>query len=48
MTQPTGFVGCIGNVEIGGVTLDARKIVGSADQIGDIALDNCMYAGRTQ
>ncbi|XP_021943509.1 contactin-associated protein-like 5 isoform X2 [Folsomia candida] len=38
-----GFLGCIRRVEIGGKFIDARTIVGSDDQIGDIALDNCQF-----
>ncbi|CAL8122090.1 unnamed protein product [Orchesella dallaii] len=39
----SGFKGCLRRIEIGGKLIDSRQIVGSDDQIGDIALDNCQF-----
>ena len=36
-------MGCVRQIQIGGSHIDARKIVGSEDQIGDIAMDNCQF-----
>lgn len=39
----SGFKGCMRRIEIGGQLIDSRHIVGTNNQIGDIALDNCKF-----
>lgn len=41
--QSDGFVGCMRKVEVASMRVDPRSVIGSENQIGDIALDNCQF-----